>query len=150
MFSAVRKQQYLFAISTVYVNLLCADKHTHTFSRSPYLANRIWQIGKQTAPRTDWQTDGHAQPKQIGQTHRQRYAHIQQRRGGNGHTHARCGEHAHCSADLKASLVFLFAESVAFDSCVTHLSKSKFLLHFQCVDDVCISCSCQHQLSTFP
>lgn len=38
-------------------NLLRADTRTHTFSQSPYLANRIWQIGKQTVLGTDWRTD---------------------------------------------------------------------------------------------
>lgn len=136
------------------MNLLSVHthKHTHTSSQSPYLANRIWQISKQTALGTDWQTDGHTQPKQIGQTRRQRYAHIQQQREdlplAHGCTHI-FGVYAHLSAECKNVTVSSSSESVSLYSCVTVISISVSLLclshvsFFFCTLPLYIRCSCR-------
>lgn len=155
---AVSKQQYLPAIAMVefkWICSVCTHTNTHTFSQSPYLANRIWQISKQTALGTDWQTDGHTQPKQIGQTRRQRYAHIQQQREdlplAHGCTHI-FGVYAHLSAECKNATVSSSSEPVSLYSCVTVISISVSLLCLSHVSFFSALChfTCAAHVAAFP
>lgn len=118
-------------------NLLRADTRTHTFSQSPYLANRIWQIGKQTVLGTDWRTDRQTHAAQTDRANIQTAICTHSKTEGGLPLVPTCARALCAKLKMWLCVCFIFfffflRVNLPLQLCNCHLNKSKLLclLHF--------------------